>query len=329
MAALLYVNGALVGILIDFLDAIQLSDPTFKAKLIQLQSQDRISIQTWISLLEEAAQFTQIPAVGLHIGQHIKAPHTGIVGYLTASCGSVGEALALFERFARLIYDVNSLSMTMADETVIFSWGSEHVLPGQLADETAISVFFTMVQNLAGRPLYPTKINFINQAPADIAPYEEYFHCPVSFGGIRTIVEFPAEYLNITLQNKDAKLLDLLEDHAQILLSTLPNAQFEKRLKQLLTEMLKKQEDMSIDHIAQRMNTSIRTLQRRLNDHDVKFQELLASVKLDLFQLYIKDDSLTLFDIALLLGYSEQSAFTRAVKRWTGSVPKNFRKSQH
>jgi AraC-like DNA-binding protein len=326
MAALLYVNGALVGILIDYLDAKKISAPTFKAQLIQLQSQERISIQTWISLLDEVAELTPIPAVGLQIGQHITAAHTGIVGYLSSSCGSVGEAFALFERFARLIYDVNSLSMTMEDKTVTISWGSEHVTPGQLADETAISVFFTMVQIIAGRPLYPTKINFINPAPLDSSPYETFFHCPVSFGGIRTIVEFPAAYLAITLQNKDAKLLDLLEDHAQTLLSTLPNAQFEKRLKQLLTEMLKKQEDMSLDHIAKRMNTSTRTLQRRLNDHDVKFHELLASVKLDLFQIYIKDDSLTLFDIALLLGYSEQSAFTRAVKRWTGIVPKNFRK---
>ena len=326
MSASLYVNGALVGILIDYLDAKQVSDPAYKAKLIQLQSQDRISLQMWISLLDEVAKLTPEPVVGLQIGQHIKASHTGIVGYLGMSCGSVGEALALFERFARLIYDANSLSMTVENEAVTISWGSEYITPGQLADETAISVFFSMVQIIAGRVLYPTKINFINEAPADITPYEDFFHCPVTFGGIRTIVEFPAEYLNITLNNNDAKLLDLLEDHAKTLLSTLPNDQFEDRFKQLLSDMLKKQEEMSLENIAKRMNTSTRTLQRRLNDHEVKFQELLSSVKLDLFHLYIKDESLTLFDIALLLGYSEQSAFTRAVKRWTGQLPKNFRK---
>jgi len=326
MSASLYVNGALVGMLIDYLDAKHVNESTFKAKLIQLQSQDRISLQMWISLLDEVAQLTPIPAVGLQIGQHIKSAHTGIVGYLGLSCGSVGEALALFDRFARLIYDANSLSMTIENEIVTISWGSEYITPGQLADETAISVFFTMIQVIAGRPLYPTKVNFINQAPTDISPYENFFHCPVSFGGIRTIVEFPTEYLNITLTNKDTKLLDLLEDHATTLLSTLPNDQFEDRLKQLLTDMLKKQEVPSLDNIAKRMNTSTRTLQRRLNDQEIKFQELLASVKLDLFNIYIKDESLTLFDIALLLGYSEQSAFTRAVKRWTGDVPKKFRK---
>lgn len=326
MSASLYVNGALVGILIDYLDAKQVSDQAFKAKLIQLQSQDRISLQTWISLLDEVAQLTPGPVVGLQIGQHIKASHTGIVGYLGMSCGSVGEALALFERFARLIYDANSLSMTVENEVVTISWGSEYITPGQLADETAISVFFSMVQIIAGRVLYPTKINFINEAPADITPYEEFFHCPVTFGGIRTIVEFPAEYLNITLNSNDAKLLDILEDHAKTLLNTLPNDQFEDRFKQLLSDMLKKQEEMSLENIAKRMNTSTRTLQRRLNDHEVKFQELLSSVKLDLFNQYIKDESLTLFDIALLLGYSEQSAFTRAVKRWTGQLPKSFRK---
>lgn len=327
MSASLYVNGALVGLLIDYLEANRVNVPVFQTKLIHLQKQDRISISEWVSLLNEVAVLTPTPAVGLYIGQHIKASQTGIVGYLGLSCGSVGEALALFERFARLIYDVNSLSMTMENETVTISWGSEHVAPGQLADETAISVFFTMVQVIAGRTLYPTKVNFINPAPTDITPYEDFFHCPVSFGGIRTFVEFPAEYLNITLQNKDAKLLDYLEDHAQTLLSTLPSDQFEDKLKQLLTDMLKKQEDLSLENLATRMHTSTRTLQRRLNEQEIKFQELLASVKLDLFNQYIKDESLTLFDIALLLGYSEQSAFTRAVKRWTGKLPKNFRKS--
>ena len=265
--------------------------------------------------------------MGLYLGQYIKASHTGIVGYLGLSCGSVGEALALFERFARLIYDVNSLSMTMENDTVTISWGSEHVAPGQLADETAISVFFTMVQVIAGRALYPTRVNFINPAPSDIKSYEDFFHCPVSFGGIRTIVEFPAEYLSITLEKKDTMLLDLLEGHAQTLLSTLPTDEFKDRLKQLFTDMLKKQEMPSLEEVASRMHTSVRTLQRRLNEHDIKFQELLADVKLDLFNQYIKDESLTLFDIALLLGYSEQSAFTRAVKRWTGKLPKSFRKS--
>lgn len=323
----MYVNGALVGMLVDYLETTQVNAPVFKTQLIALQAQERIAIQTWIGLLDEIARLTPIPAVGLYLGQHIKAAHTGIVGYLGLSCGSVGEALALFERFARLIYDVNSLSMTMENQTVTISWGSEHVAPGQLADETAISVFFTMVQIIAGQTLYPTKVNFINPSPMDISPYEDFFHCPVSFGGIRTIVEFPAEYLNITLAKKDAMLLDLLEDHAQTLLSTLPTDQFEIRLKQILTEMLKVQDMPSLDRVAQRMNTSVRTLQRRLNEHEIKFQELLADVKLDLFNHYIKDMSLTLFDIALLLGYSEQSAFTRAVKRWTGNLPKNFRKS--
>lgn len=326
MSVALYVNGALVGILIDYLEAQQVSEPAFKAKLIQLQSQERISIQAWTNLLDEVATLTPIPALGLQIGQHIKTSHAGIVGYLSSSCGSVGEALALFERFARLIYDVNSLSMIIDGEIVRISWGSEHVAPGQLVDETAISIFFTMVQIIAGRTLYPSKMNFINPAPDNIAPYEEFFHCPVSFGGIRTIIEFPTEYLNVALNNKDDKLLNLLEDHAQSLLSTLPKDEFKDRLKQLLTEMLKKQEILSLENIARHMNTSTRTLQRRMNDQEIKFQELLSNVKLDLFHQYIKVDSLTLFDIALLLGYSEQSAFTRAVKRWTGKLPKDFRK---
>ena len=326
MNSSLYVNSALTGMLIDYLDAQTVDSTVLRQKIVQYQHNDRISIVNWIGLLNEIAALTPVPAVGLLIGQQIKAAHTGIVGYLGLSCSSIGEAVSLFERFARLIYDVNSLSITLEGHLVSISWGSEHGTPGQLADETAISAFATMIQTIAGQAMYPTRINFINQAPADKSPYEHFFHCPVSFGGIRTIVEFPADYLNIALQSRDSNLLHLLEGHAQSLLSTLPSDQFETQLKSLLTEIVQKQEEPSLVHIAKRMNTSTRTLQRKLNQHDIKFQELLASVKLDLFNQYIKNEKLTLFEIALRLGYSEQSAFTRAVKRWTGELPKNFRK---
>ena len=47
-----------------------------------------------------------------------------------------------------------------------------------------------------------------------------------------------------------------------------------------------------------------------------------------LSRLYLQDDHLAVFEVAFLLGYSEPSAFNRAFRRWTGSTPSEFRRSQ-
>jgi hypothetical protein len=76
MSASMYVNGALVGMLIDYLAAKQVDAPVFQATLVELQTQERIAIQTWIGLLDEVARLTPIPAVGTY--QSLTDRHRGI-----------------------------------------------------------------------------------------------------------------------------------------------------------------------------------------------------------------------------------------------------------
>jgi len=66
-------------------------------------------------------------------------------------------------------------------------------------------------------------------------------------------------------------------------------------------------------------------LQRRLADSGMTWQHLLDRTREQLARQYLSDRALALAEIALLLGYSEQSAFTRSFKRWTGQTPLAFR----
>ncbi len=321
----MYVHSGVIGMLVEFLHAEQLNAPLFQLKLQEYQQQEYIVYDVWLNLLDELARLCPRPALGLYIGQQAKIAHAGILAYLSSTSGSIGEIVAQFERFARLIYDVSAASIEIDAHTVRISWGSERVTPGQLADETSISAFLTIMRGIAGQDIYPSKVNFINPPPADTQQYAQFFQCPVTFGGIRTIVEFPTTYLNIPLQKQDSQLFGLLEAHAELLLSALPTDQFESSLRALVTQTVLEQRTPTLAFIAQQMHISTRTLQRRLHQHGIKLQEFIASVKLALFQQYRKDQALSLSDIALLLGYTEQSALTRAVKRWTGELPKNLK----
>ena len=69
-----------------------------------------------------------------------------------------------------------------------------------------------------------------------------------------------------------------------------------------------------------------RTLQRRLRDEGRSFKQVLDALRRDLAPVYLADPGLSSLDIASLLGFAEQSSFTRACKEWTGHTPTQYRR---
>jgi AraC-like DNA-binding protein len=84
----------------------------------------------------------------------------------------------------------------------------------------------------------------------------------------------------------------------------------------------------SLAALAEAHHLSPRSLQRRLAEQGSSFQHLLDSTRQQLAEAYLRDPHLELAEIALLLGYSEQSAFARAFRQWTGLAPAQWRKQK-
>lgn len=82
----------------------------------------------------------------------------------------------------------------------------------------------------------------------------------------------------------------------------------------------------SLAALAEAHHMSARTLQRRLAEQGTSFQGLLDQTRRHLAERHLRDAQLDLAEIALLLGYSEQSAFTRAFRSWTGLAPAQWRR---
>lgn len=323
----LFVNGALLGLLREFLDAEGLPAPLCRQRLGSWPADGRVPLSDWIDLLDLIAADDRRPALGLAIGRRIAPRHAGVLGYLSLSCDTLGEALLRFNRYNRLVYDGNPIAMHMQGEEVTISWGIEHGRPGQLADETAIAAFATMTRALVGQELHPLAVNFVNPAPADLRPYREFFGCPVSFNHSITSVRFSADYLRLPIHNSDPALKALLERQAEAQLQALPETdRFEEALNQALIRTLH-QGEPTLEQVAARLNLSPRTLQRRLAERHLNYQALLDRTRAELARRYLTDINLSLADIALLLAFSEQSAFNRAFKRWYGESPRRFRQA--
>lgn len=320
------VNGGLAKLVQKFCLQQGLAVPV---ECLAYQDAQRIPFNVWQHLLHQVNEHYQQPALGLQIARLIEPAHIGIMGYLGLSCQNLGEALQRFERYHRLAYDCNDLQINIKDNLVEISWGINAGKPGQLVDETAIALFKNIAEQLI-QPLALTlnHVEFVNPQPVHTRIYEQYFGCPVSFNAARTRIGFPVTLLAAPVNRADQTLQQLLENQAAALLHELPeHDDFDQQLQLYMTQAVQ-QGSICIDDIAQRMGLSARGLQRQLVKRNYSFQQRLAQVRETLAKQYLLDSKLSLIDIALLLAYSEQSAFQRAFKQWTGQTPHQWRSSQ-
>ncbi|MCF4164670.1 AraC family transcriptional regulator [Zavarzinia compransoris] len=288
-----------------------------------------VSVTAWRDLLTAVAAALSLPTLGLAVGGAFTIAHLGLLGYALQSCPTLGAALARLARYERLINDVNPLHWRIAGDVVELEWGWERGRPGPLVDEGAIATFTQMTRRMLGRDdLGLRAVDFINPPPPDVAPYDAFFGCAVRFGRDRTRLSFPVALLAEPLERHDPVLADLLAAQVDAQLAALPaEADIVQRVRRALAHRLSESVP-SLETVAADLGLSPRSLHRRLEAAGHGFRALWEDTRLHLARTYLGDPRLTLTEIAHLLGYSDQSAFTRAFRRWTGEAPGTWRRRQ-
>lgn len=288
----------------------------------------RFPVTVWQDLLQRAATHLKDPLLGLHLGQAIAPRHFGLLGYILLSCGTLGGAVQRLTHYQRLIYDVNPLQLQQLGGRLILTWGIEMGRPGPLVDETAITALLQFCRNIVVEPGFsPRRVEFVNPAPQKLQPYKEYFGCTPRFGQSKTLVEVDAALLGTPLRAPDAALMAVLEQQTKELFHSLPgNNDLITQVRQIIALHLRNG-SATLASTAAALHLSERSLHRRLGGLDHNFRSLLQDTRLQLAKDYLGDKRLQLAEIAQLLGYSEQSAFTRAFHRQAGVSPLRYRQS--
>lgn len=281
-----------------------------------------VPVLQFAAILRQLANYIQEPDMTLQIASMIRTGHLGVVGYLLHACANMAEALACLRRYRKLIITaVEEMQVLAQQDTIELRW--EHnpkIDPLVLELGIAILVQFSrQLVSQENQSLPPLQVNLM-QIPPSVASYESYYGCPVHFHQGWASVVFPVTYLSIPISQPDKMLLDILQQQADQALQALPKTdEFMHRVHQHLAQLCQDGQP-HVDELAARLHLSIRTVQRRLLDNGTTFQQALDEVRQQLCWQYLQQD-IQLSDIAQLLGYSDQSAFTRAYKRWTGSTP--------
>lgn len=284
--------------------------------------------ERWRQLLTQAADQLHDPALGLHLGATITPAHLGPLGYVLAASSNAGAALQRYLRYQRLVHDVSPVQYELSGDELILEWNDDSRAIGPHANQCGLAALVQFARHIAAPDTTPLAVYFVEPAPADPAPYVEYFGCPVYFDQPATRIRFAASLLQQPLRQPDATLAALLQNQVDALLAALP--QQDHLLNDIRRHLSRRllQGEPALEQIAADLHLSGRTLRRRLQQQGWHFRQLLEDTRRHLAEDYLRDPRLTLPDVALLLGYSEQSAFNRAFRRWTGQTPRAWQAGQ-
>ena len=298
------------------------------SKLIQVKDVERFDFNIWREILDDIQNQIHSPALGIEISDYLQLKHLGIIAYISQSCDTMGEALIRYSDFHRLIYDGSPVKVEAINEkSLSIRWETLPThLTTQITDEIAIALMIQFLRLFLFSPDFQVnQINFRYPKPKNMAIYEDFFRCPVKFQQEKAEIIFPIQALSMPLKHGDKTLQKLLMQQAQALLESLPNTtQLDERLQQAILLGLQKN-NYQIEEISKQLNMSTRQLQRHLQSQNTTYQQRVQDVRQLLAFQYLQDPYLGLHEIALLLSYSEQSAFQRAFKQWTGLTPQQWR----
>ncbi len=268
------------------------------------------------------------PNLALHIGEAVPYQSLGLLGYLLVNTDTVGEMLAKFYHYQRLIS--KRLNFRFTDEGERYKLAvtisqNPHLPVPRFHAEVHLCAIVNILRQIAGYPLMPQEATFAYDAPADRSEHERIFGRQLRFGADENAVFFDKSDLTAPIATSNASMLHYFEVQAQRILEEMDAASWYARVKHVILKEIGEKE-ISIEEVAKGLDVSIRTLQNRLKEEGKSFRGALGSVRKQLARHYIQNTKMELGAIAVFLGYSEPSAFFRAYKQWTGETPSALRK---
>lgn len=161
--------------------------------------------------------------------------------------------------------------------------------------------------------------------PQDIQDYFVRFGEDIKFNTEINRVEFDAHYLDIKIKKDKKALYDFLEQTPQNLLVRFKN---ENALSLLIRRHLLKLHPAQwpeLKDVAQQLNISEATVQRRLKHEGVSYQQIKNEIRCDIAVERLSKTNDSIQDISEDLSFQDPSAFHRAFKKWTGVSPGAYR----
>ena len=296
--------------------------------LDQARGNAEVPMADWVAMLDAAIAALHEPALPAEAGASLHLRHLGMLGHVLMNCATLQEAYTQFARYIRLLGQIGQpvLDLRGAEAHLIWQWPYNTPAPGVVA-QFMLAARATFTRWLSGRSDLQFDAHFHFAPPPDgSAVHQRIFGGVIHYAQPESKLVFARAHLALPVVAGDDELRRQVEERAQALLTTLSDEPLELRqLKAVLGTRLA-HGHATLHHAAAALGTTARTLQRRLTTAGVSFQAALDTVRRTRAEQLLSEGNASLSQIAFLLGYTEQSTFQNAFRRWTGLAPGEYRR---
>lgn len=325
------VNGVVCGFEFKGIDLSKILEEVNIPREFLSNPDNRVSISQYELFWELLVKKLNDETLGLKICENFNISVLGVLGFILQSCKSLNEAAEKAQEYKLLMGRTMDLKVHKRE-----NFSKIEFMPSLLIKKPVVlkqllqyEILATLkiIQILAGKQIGPSLVKMSISEPAEKAFYEDMLGCKVLFNCLENSIEFNENIWGYRVVTNNPELLFTLDNLAKEMLERISGeSNFITEVKSQVVKNIKFGFP-EIENIAQNLNITVRTLQRRLQNENITFFDLTENIKKELAYSYLKNKSLSISEISYFLGYSDPSSFIRIFKKWTGLTPESYRKN--
>lgn len=289
----------------------------------------RIDGEIFIDILHSAIRTSGDKDFVLKIGESLRPDSLDDVGYAITFCDNLRDVMRVIAQYQSISQGFGTSKLVVGDKVARIYWTSSH--PDTMRYAPYVDLVFSGYATVGRWLLWQSRnpisgVAFQRPEPEDSRAYKAIFGPDVTFGAPQDVMSFEAKLVDVDLpsRNPDIKRLMLERLESQLRhITAAPTTQY--RTQRCLTSELHKGRP-DISHIAAILGQSERTLRRNLAAEGTSFRDVLTQVYKEACEIHLRNERMSHAQIALALGFGDQTAYSRAFKRWFSVSPEAYRK---
>lgn len=282
------------------------------------------------ALLDHAAETLELPDIGLRLGDYQDMSILGPVALTARYAADVREALHALVR--HMPYHTPGTQLILNTDTAAGTTSLHCGLPGfdgppsRHVVELSYVIACKALRMIAHDAGANWQVSLPHAPAVSAARYRKAYGCTVCFEQPFDALIFPSELLDVRIDQANDQLRRKAERYINDVVQRFP-LDIGKQTSALVDRQLATGH-FSLRDIAYQLGTHQRTLQRRLSEQNLVFEDIVDQLRRERASEYLQSSAIPLIQVATFLGYSNQAVFTRACRRWFGDSPQRLRQRQ-
>ena len=268
-------------------------------------------------------------AIGLKTGRYAKPTQFYAFGYSWLASSNLLGAMQRLTRYHRLM-STASVEVTITETADSYALSAifpdESKGPPKEGIDCGMTALLALCDVVAEKEIRPLRVDLTCPATVHPEAYRDALRAPIRFNADVGTFYFDKETLRAPLPHGTPDVAKATDKIAEQYIETLDPHKVASQVRRLLIALLPSgKADQAL--VSSRLNRSTSSLQRQLQSEGLSYRDVLESTRRSLAENYLRDKKHSYAQIAFLLGFSDQSNFSRAFKRWTSLSPKQYQET--